>query len=85
VEIAQRIDSNRVVFNQYALTLRRTAQTLLTAIDARDPQALVAAGGNLDEVCEGCHTTFWYPNQVIPPFPTQGDPRFARIAVNPAR
>jgi cytochrome c556 len=82
-EIEQRINSSRVVFNQYALALRQTAQTLLPAIDARDPQALVTAGGNLDGVCESCHMTFWYPNQVIPPFPTQGDPRYARIAVNP--
>jgi hypothetical protein len=82
-EIEKRIASNRVAFNQFALTLRQTAQTMLTAIDAKDPKALVSAGGVLDEVCESCHMTFWYPNQVIPPFPAKGDPRFAKIAVNP--
>jgi hypothetical protein len=84
-EIEKRIAGNRAAFNQYALTLRQTAQTMLAAIDAKDPQALVSAGGVLDEVCESCHMTFWYPNQVIPPFPTQSDPRFAAIAVNPAK
>lgn len=84
-EIERRIAGNRAAFNQYAVTLRRTAQTLLTAIDAHDAQALVSAGGVLDEVCESCHMTFWYPNQVIPAFPTQGDPRYGRIAVNPTR
>ena len=84
-EIEKRIASNRAAFNQYALTLRATAQTMLTAIDAKDPKALVAAGGVLDEVCESCHMTFWYPNQVIPPFPTKGDPRYAQIAVNPTK
>jgi hypothetical protein len=85
VEIEKRITQNRVVFDQYALALRQTARTLLAAIDAKDPQALVNAGGNLDEVCESCHMTFWYPNQVIPPFPTKGDPRYAHIAVNPTQ
>ena len=84
-EIEKRIASNRAAFNQYALTLRQTAQTMLAAIDAKDPQALVSAGGVLDEVCESCHMTFWYPNQSIPPFPKKGDPRFAQIAVNPSR
>ena len=83
--IDKRIADNRAAFNQFALTLRQTAQTMLTAIDAKDPKALVAAGGVLDEVCESCHMTFWYPNQVIPPFPTKGDPRFAEIAVNPPK
>jgi cytochrome c556 len=82
-EIEKRIAGNRAAFNQYALTLRQTARTMLTAIDAKDPQALVSAGGVLDEVCESCHMTFWYPNQVIPPFPTKGDPRFGQITVNP--
>jgi hypothetical protein len=85
VEIEKRITQNRAVFDQYALALRQTARTMLTAIDAKDPQALVTTGGNLDEVCESCHMTFWYPNQVIPPFPTKGDPRFAHIAVNPTQ
>ena len=66
-QIEKRIAHNRVVFDQYALALRQTAQTVLAAIDARDPQALVTVGGNLDAVCESCHMTFWYPNQVIPP------------------
>lgn len=84
-EIEKRIAGNRAAFNQYALTLRQTAQTMLAAIDAKDPQALVSAGGVLDEVCESCHMTFWYPNQSIPPFPKKGEPRFAQIAVNPSR
>jgi hypothetical protein len=68
-EIERRITGNRRAFNQYALALRQTARTMLTAVDARDPRALVTAGGVLDEVCESCHMTFWYPNQVIPAFP----------------
>lgn len=84
-EIERRIAGNRGAFDQYAVALRQTAQTMLTAIDAHDPKALVTAGGVLDEVCESCHMTFWYPNQVIPSFPRKGDPRYEQIAVNPTK
>jgi hypothetical protein len=69
--IERRIVANRTAFNQYAVALRQSAQSLLTAIDAQDTKALFEAGGALDEVCESCHMTFWYPNQKIPPFPTR--------------
>jgi hypothetical protein len=84
-EIERRISGNRAVFNEYAIALRQTARTMLTAIDAHDPRALVTAGGVLDEVCESCHMTFWYPNQVIPAFPKKGEPRYEQIAVNPTK
>lgn len=85
VDIGKRIAASRPAFNQYALTLRGTAQEMLAAIDAKDPKALVQAGGALDEVCESCHLAFWYPDQVIPSFPQQGEPRYGQIAVNPAK
>ena len=68
-QIAERIAGNRAAFNQFAVALRGGAQTMLQAIDAKDPSALVEAGGTLDQICESCHLTFWYPNQVIPPLP----------------
>jgi hypothetical protein len=66
-QIEQRLAANRPVFNGFAQALGATAREALAAIDARDPVALVAAGGDLDGVCESCHMAFWYPNQVIPP------------------
>ncbi len=68
-QIQQRIAGNRVAFDLFARSLREAAQQALAAIDARNPAALVQAGGVLDGVCEGCHSSFWYPNQVIPPLP----------------
>jgi hypothetical protein len=82
-EIEQQIAGNRVSFNQYAVTLRETARTMLAAIDAKDPKALVTAGGVLDEVCESCHLAFWYPKQIIPPYPKEGDPRLRKVLTNP--
>jgi hypothetical protein len=69
VQIQRRIADQRPVFVGFAGSLRVSAQRALAAIDARDPAALVKAGGELDGVCESCHMTFWYPNQVIPPLP----------------
>jgi hypothetical protein len=84
-EIERRIGANRIAFDQYAVQLRQTGRVILSAIDTGDPKALVAAGGALDEVCESCHMTFWYPNQVIPRFPTREDPRYTKIVINPPR
>ncbi len=68
-EIQQRIDANWPTFLAFAQALERTARQQLSAIEARDVPALVAVGGQLDAVCEGCHLSFWYPNQFIPPLP----------------
>jgi hypothetical protein len=68
-QIEQRIDADRATFNQFAVALRTTGLRALAAIDAHDAQGLMRVGGSLDGVCEACHLHFWYPNQVIPPFP----------------
>jgi hypothetical protein len=53
--------------------LRDAGMAALRATDAKDPQALMMAGGGMEAVCEACHVTFWYPNQVIPTFPAEND------------
>lgn len=40
---------------------------VLDAVRARDPDALLAAGTDLDLACENCHSRYWYPGY--------GDPR----------
>jgi hypothetical protein len=67
--IQRRIDANWPTFLAFAQALERTARQQLRAIEKRDVPALVTVGGRLDAVCEGCHLSFWYPNQVIPPLP----------------
>ena len=53
-------------FTQFARNLQDAASKALTAIDARNPQGLMDAGGVIDEACEACHVTYWYPNQNRP-------------------
>jgi hypothetical protein len=63
VEMQQRIGASHDAFVQFARGLQEAALKALTAIDARDAQALLEAGGTIDQACEACHTTYWYPNQ----------------------
>jgi hypothetical protein len=68
-QIAARIRRDRAVFDAFATALGVTAQRALQAVEARDTDAMIRIGGDLDGVCEACHSHFWYPNQVIPPVP----------------
>ena len=79
-EIERRLTANRARFDQFAVALRDTAGQALAAIDAHDARTLLQVGGALDAVCESCHLAFWYPDQVIPPFPQQGVPRLGVVA-----
>ena len=71
VHIQELLDARHAQFAALAAALRTATVAAIAAIDARDPAALVKAGGNIDAVCEGCHLAFWYPNQVIPEVPRQ--------------
>jgi hypothetical protein len=68
-EAQARIDADHPAFVGFAHALHDVGERMLTAIDARDVQGMIDAGEQIDEVCESCHMTFWYPNQVIPEFP----------------
>jgi hypothetical protein len=50
----------------FASGLQKQALEALGAIDAKDSKALMDAGGAIDEACEACHVTYWYPNQKTP-------------------
>jgi len=39
----------------------------LKAVDSKDADALVEAGGAIYEACEQCHKRFWYPNAPAAP------------------
>jgi hypothetical protein len=65
-EIDQHIDADRGSLIGFARALRATAQKALTAIDHKDVNGLFEAGSEIDEACEACHVTFWYPNAKVP-------------------
>lgn len=53
-------------FRALAQGLQQTGAGVVDAATRRDVKKLGDLSGKLDEVCEACHTAFWYPNQVIP-------------------
>ncbi|MFL6599739.1 MAG: hypothetical protein ACJ8R9_00225 [Steroidobacteraceae bacterium] len=65
-EIQQRIDATHDAFTQFARNLQDAGLKALAAINAKDAQGLMDAGGIIDEACEACHVTYWYPNQHRP-------------------
>ena len=65
-EIQQRIDATHNSFTQFARNLQDAGLKALAAIDAKDAQRMMDAGGTIDEACEACHVTYWYPNQKRP-------------------
>lgn len=65
-EIQKRIDTNHELFVQFAHGLQAATLQALAAIDAKNAQALMDAGTTIDNACEACHVTYWYPNQQRP-------------------
>jgi len=46
--------------------LHDVSLTLLDAIEARDLNAFLVAGTELDVACENCHSRYWYPGSADP-------------------
>lgn len=62
-EIQQLIDAKPEIYFRYAQQLQAATEETLAAIDAKNTTALLEIGGRIDDVCEQCHKTFWYPDQ----------------------
>lgn len=62
VQIQGYIDADPKGFADHAARLAAVSDEFLAAARARDAVKLQAASGRLDEVCEGCHVRFWYPD-----------------------
>ena len=62
-QIQHFIDGDRKGFADHAHKLAAIADDIVRAAKTRDGATLGEATGRLDEVCEACHTLFWYPNQ----------------------
>ncbi len=73
-ETQKLIDNNREKFNAFALALHEASNEAIAAIDAKNTEELVRIGGKIDQVCESCHATYWYPNDKRPSFPPLSKP-----------
>jgi hypothetical protein len=55
------LKQNRAPFNAFAQKLTDAALIALRAVDARSVDGLYEAGDAIDQACESCHSTYWYP------------------------
>jgi hypothetical protein len=60
-EITALIKQKRGSFDAFAKALRGLGLEALRAIDAKDIGLVLEVGGRMEDVCESCHQTFWYP------------------------
>jgi hypothetical protein len=60
-DIQKLIESDPAEFARYAKGLQDATLETMTAIDARNADALTEKGGKIDEACEACHLKYWYP------------------------
>lgn len=61
------INNDRETWNRLAKGLHEASVAVLQAIDAKDAQAVFDVGDQIEMACENCHSTYWYPNQPLPP------------------
>ncbi|MEJ2410491.1 MAG: hypothetical protein P8Y48_14575 [Novosphingobium sp.] len=65
-QIDAAIKANRPEFDLFASAVLDSSVEALKAIDNKDKAALTRIGGDIDERCEACHLTFWYPDSARP-------------------
>jgi hypothetical protein len=61
-QITTLIKKNRKSFNAFAKALQVLGLEALRASDSNNADLLIDVGGRMENVCEGCHQTFWYPS-----------------------
>jgi hypothetical protein len=62
-DIQRYIDAKPAIFRSRALELQKAGAGVVQAAKKHDAKRLSALSGSLDEVCESCQVTFWYPSQ----------------------
>jgi hypothetical protein len=60
-EITVLIKKKRKSFDAFAKALQGVGTEALRAIESKDADLLLEVGARMENVCEGCHQTFWYP------------------------
>ncbi len=68
--MAVHIEQDLPGYYKAAQGLHDAAFQALAAIDAKDSNKLFELGESIEMACEHCHSRYWYPNEVIPDFPT---------------
>jgi cytochrome c556 len=57
---------NRKSFDAFARALQVLGLEALRAAEAKNAVSLLDIGARMEDVCESCHQTFWYPQEKRP-------------------
>jgi hypothetical protein len=60
-QIRRAIGANRGKFVGFVHALQDAGRAVIDATEKKDAAALSDAGGSIDEACEACHKSYWYP------------------------
>ncbi len=60
-EIYKRINADRAQFTKFVHALHDSVMVSFKAINNKDVKGLLDSGSGIDEACENCHLTYWYP------------------------
>ena len=60
-EITSLVAEDREPWVRFVHGLHESGQVVLNAVEAKDQEALLAAGDGLDVACENCHARYLYP------------------------
>ena len=62
-QIAAKVERDPVEWNARIETLRNASLAVLDIVKRKDVSALWDAGEILDQACENCHRSYWYPGE----------------------
>jgi cytochrome c556 len=62
-QITAKVEADLVEWNARIEALRNVAREVLDIVKRRDVNELWDASDNLDEACESCHRSYWYPGE----------------------
>jgi hypothetical protein len=65
-EMTALIKKNQKGFEAFARALQAVGVEALRAVDSKDVPELMDVGARMENVCESCHQTFWYPQEKRP-------------------
>ena len=63
------IAKDRAAWDKHARALYDAAMATYRAAEAKDADKVFELGETIEHACEGCHSTYWYPNEKIPELP----------------
>lgn len=61
--ITEKVERDPVEWNARIQALRNAALSIMEIVDKRDVQGVWDAGEFLDQSCEACHRSYWYPGE----------------------